>query len=44
MEKLGWEGDQVEGMPPDIYNYEKIECYMQGVEIISNFLSEDTQE
>ena len=31
MEKLGWEGDRVEGMPPGLYDYEKIECYMQGV-------------
>ena len=31
MEKLGWKGDQVEGMPWDLYSYEKIECYMQGV-------------
>ena len=29
-DKLGWEGDQVENVPPE-YNYEKIECYMQGV-------------
>ncbi|MES2353795.1 MAG: N-acetyl sugar amidotransferase [Pseudomonadota bacterium] len=29
-EELGWEGDQVEGVPPG-YEYEKIECYMQGV-------------
>jgi N-acetyl sugar amidotransferase len=29
-EELGWEGDQVEGMPPGLYDYEKIECYMQG--------------
>jgi len=28
---LGWKGDEVEGMPPDLYNYEKIECAMQGV-------------
>jgi N-acetyl sugar amidotransferase len=28
--ELGWEGDEVEGIPPE-YNYEKIECYMQGV-------------
>ena len=28
--ELGWEGDQVEGVPPE-YDYEKIECYMQGV-------------
>ena len=27
---LGWKGDQVENVPPE-YNYEKIECYMQGV-------------
>ena len=29
-EDLGWTGDQVENVPPQ-YNYEKIECYMQGV-------------
>ncbi|NCY20335.1 N-acetyl sugar amidotransferase [bacterium] len=29
--ELGWQGDQVEGMPWDLYPYEKIECYMQGV-------------
>lgn len=28
--ELGWEGDEVEGMPPQ-YGYEKIECQMQGV-------------
>ncbi|MEE2876148.1 MAG: N-acetyl sugar amidotransferase, partial [Chloroflexota bacterium] len=28
--ELGWKGDQVENVPPE-YNYEKIECYMQGV-------------
>jgi N-acetyl sugar amidotransferase len=28
--ELGWKGDQVEGVPPE-YNYEKIECFMQGV-------------
>ncbi len=27
---LGWKGDQVENVPPE-FNYEKIECYMQGV-------------
>jgi hypothetical protein len=27
---LGWEGDRVENVPPQ-YNYEKIECHMQGV-------------
>lgn len=29
-DELGWEGDEVENVPPG-YNYEKIECYMQGV-------------
>jgi len=29
-EELGWQGDVVEGVPPQ-YDYEKIECYMQGV-------------
>ncbi len=28
--ELGWRGDEVEGIPPD-YDYEKIECFMQGV-------------
>ena len=28
--ELGWQGDQVENVPPG-YNYEKIECWMQGV-------------
>lgn len=28
--ELGWEGDEVEGVPPQ-FDYEKIECYMQGV-------------
>lgn len=28
--ELGWKGDEVENVPPE-YNYEKIECYMQGV-------------
>jgi len=31
MNELGWKGDEVEGMPPDRYSYEKIECAMQGV-------------
>ncbi len=30
MDELGWQGDQVENVPPE-YKYEKIECYMQGV-------------
>jgi N-acetyl sugar amidotransferase len=29
-DELGWQGDEVENVPPE-YNYEKIECYMQGV-------------
>lgn len=29
-DELGWTGDQVENVPSQ-YNYEKIECYMQGV-------------
>ena len=28
--ELDWKGDEVEGIPPE-YDYEKIECYMQGV-------------
>ena len=28
--ELGWKGDEVEGVPPE-YDYEKIECFMQGV-------------
>ena len=31
MKELGWQGEQVEGMPWEEYPYEKIECYMQGV-------------
>jgi N-acetyl sugar amidotransferase len=29
-DELGWQGDQVENVPPG-YEYEKIECYLQGV-------------
>jgi N-acetyl sugar amidotransferase len=29
-EELNWKGDEVEGIPPQ-YDYEKIECFMQGV-------------
>lgn len=29
--ELGWQGDQVEGMPWNEYPYEKIECHLQGV-------------
>lgn len=28
--ELGWQGDEVENVPPG-YNYEKIECHLQGV-------------
>jgi N-acetyl sugar amidotransferase len=28
--ELGWQGDLVEGVPPE-YGYEKIECFLQGV-------------
>lgn len=38
MKELGWSGDEVEGMPPDRYSYEKIECYMQGVRDYLKFL------
>jgi len=31
MDELGWKGDEVEGMPPENYKYEKIECYFQGM-------------
>jgi N-acetyl sugar amidotransferase len=30
MDELEWEGAPVENVPPE-YNYEKVECYMQGV-------------
>lgn len=30
-DELGWQGDEVENMPPGMYRYEKIECYVQGV-------------
>ncbi len=36
--ELGWKGDQVEGMPEDMWNYEKIECYLQGVRDYIKFL------
>jgi len=36
-EELGWEGDEVEGVPPE-YDYEKIECMMQGVRDYIKFL------
>ena len=35
--ELGWRGDEVEGIPPE-YDYEKIECFMQGVRDYIKFL------
>jgi N-acetyl sugar amidotransferase len=35
--EVGWQGDQVENVPPG-YNYEKIECYMQGVRDYIKFI------
>ena len=35
MSELDWKGDEVENVPKE-YNYEKIECYMQGVRTILN--------
>ena len=40
-EELNWKGDQVEGVPPE-YNYEKIECWMQGVRDYIKYLKEVT--
>jgi N-acetyl sugar amidotransferase len=36
--ELGWEGDEVEGMPWAEYPYEKIECFMQGMRDYIKFL------
>lgn len=38
IDELGWRGDEVEGMPPGVYPYEKIECAMQGVRDYLKFL------
>ena len=38
MKELGWQGDEVEGMPTGLYTYEKIECAMQGVRDYLKFL------
>ncbi len=38
MDELGWQGDEVEGMPPGVYPYEKIECFMQGMRDYIKFL------
>ena len=37
-DELGWEGDEVENMPPGMYRYEKIECWVQGVRDYIKFL------
>lgn len=37
-DELGWQGDEVENMPPGLYRYEKIECYVQGVRDYIKFL------
>lgn len=37
-EELDWQGDEVEGMPPGLYEYEKIECFMQGSRDYIKFL------
>ena len=36
-EQIGWKGDVVENVPPE-YDYEKIECYMQGVRDYIKFI------
>lgn len=36
--ELGWCGDEVEGMPPGMYDFEKIECWMQGTRDYIKFL------
>ncbi len=36
-EELGWQGDQVENVPPE-YDYEKIECHLQGVRDYIKFI------
>jgi hypothetical protein len=33
--ELGWKGQEVEGIPPE-YDYEKIECFFQGVRDINH--------
>ena len=37
--ELNWKGDTVENVPPG-YNYEKIECWMQGVRDYIKFIKE----
>ena len=42
-DELNWKGDEVENVPLK-YNYEKIECYMQGVRDYIKFIKGDTPE
>jgi len=35
--ELGWQGNDVEGVPPE-YDYEKVECFMQGVRDYLKFI------
>jgi len=35
--ELGWQGDEVEGVPPE-FDYEKIECHMQGIRDYLKFI------
>ncbi len=35
--ELGWKGEEVEGVPPG-FEYEKVECFMQGVRDYTKFL------
>ena len=37
MKELGWEGDEVEGVPPQ-YPYEKVECMLTGVRDYIKFI------
>lgn len=37
MDELGWEGDDVEGVPPG-YSYEKVECMLTGVRDYIKFI------
>ena len=37
--ELGWKGDKVENVPEN-YDYEKIECYMQGVRDYIKYIKE----
>ena len=41
MDELGWQGDQVEGMPPDLYTYEKLNAICRGYVTISSISSGD---